>query len=49
MNIYINIMKIFVPKDLYVQIFSIMAGVNETKTLVKHILCYFKCKFMVKK
>ena len=36
-------------EDLDIIIFDIITGVNESKTLIKHILCEYKCKFDVTK
>ena len=36
-------------KDLNIIIFNMITGVNESKTLIKHILCECKCKFDVTK
>ena len=32
-------------KDLNISIFNIIKGINESKTLTKHISCECKCKF----
>ena len=32
-------------EDLNLRVFSIIIGVNESKTLTKHISCECKCKF----
>ena len=32
-------------KDLNLRVFNIARGINESKTLAKHISCEFKCKF----
>ena len=40
--------KICVPdetEDLNLSLFNVMAGINESKTLAKHIACKYKCKF----
>ena len=36
-------------EDLNIIIFNMITGVNESKTLIKHILCECKCKFDVTK
>ena len=36
-------------KDLNLSIFNIITGINESKTLTKHVSCECKCKFNVKK
>ena len=41
--------KIIVPsktKDINVKLFNIVTRINEAKTLVKHISCDCKCKYM---
>ena len=40
--------KVCVPKkteDLNLSIFNMITGINESKTLIKHISCECKCKF----
>ena len=32
-------------EDLNVNIFNMITGINESKTLTKHISCKYKCKF----
>ena len=32
-------------EDLYLNVFNIITGINELKTLAKHISCECKCKF----
>ena len=34
-----------IKQDLNLPIFNIITGINELKTLTKHISCEFKCKF----
>ena len=44
--------KVCVPnktKDLNLSVFNIITGINESKTLTKHISCECKCKFDEKK
>ena len=39
---------LFVPnktEDLNLSVFSMIAGINESKTLTQHISCKCKCKF----
>ena len=36
-------------KDLYLNIFSMITGINESKTLTEHISCKCECKFDSKK
>ena len=40
--------KVCVPnktEDLNLSVFNMITGINESKTLTKHISCEFKCKF----
>ena len=40
--------KVCVPnksEDLNLSVFNMIIGINESKTLTKHISCKFKCKF----
>ena len=40
--------KVCIPnktKDLNLSGFNIVTGINESKTLIKHISCEYKCKF----
>ena len=40
--------KVCVPdktEDLNLSVFNLTKGINESKTLTKHISCYCKCKF----
>ena len=40
--------KVCVPnktEDLDLNVFNIITGINESKTLTRHISCEFKCKF----
>ena len=40
--------KIYVPnktKDVNLKAFNLITGINEAKTLVKHISCDCRCKF----
>ena len=40
--------KLCVPdktKDLNLCVFNMITGINESKTLAKHISCKYKCKF----
>ena len=40
--------KVCIPnktKDLYLSVFSMITGINESKTLTKHFSCEFKSKF----
>ena len=40
--------KICLPsetKDVNVKLFNLIKGLNEVKTMVKHVLCDCKCKF----
>ena len=40
--------KVCVPnkrEDLDLRVFNIITGINESKTLAKHISCKYKCKF----
>ena len=40
--------KVCVPnktEDLNLNVFSIITGINESKTLAKHISCEYKCRF----
>ena len=40
--------KLCVPnkgKDLNISLFNMITGINELKTLSRHISCEFKCKF----
>ena len=40
--------KVCVPnktKDLNLTVFNMITGINESKTLTKHISCQCKCKF----
>ena len=40
--------KVWVPnktKDLILSIYNIITGINESKTLTKHISCKCKCRF----
>ena len=40
--------KICLPsetKDVNVKLFNLIKGINEVKTMVKHVLCDCKCKF----
>ena len=40
--------KVCVPnktEDLNLSVFNILTEINESKTLIKHILCECKCKF----
>ena len=40
--------KVCVPnktKDLNLSVFNMIAGINELKTLTKHISCEYKCRF----
>ena len=32
-------------EDLNLSIFNMITGINESKTLTKHISCEYKCKF----
>ena len=32
-------------EDLNLSLFNIITGINESKTLTKHIPCEYKCKF----
>ena len=32
-------------KDLNLSVFNMITGINESKTLTKHVSCEFKCKF----
>ena len=32
-------------EDLNLSMFNMIAGINESKTLIKHISCEYKCKF----
>ena len=44
--------KVYVPnktEDLNVSVFNMFTGINERKTLTKHISCECKCKFDGKK
>ena len=44
--------KVWVPnktEDLNLRIFNMITGINESKTLTKHISCECKCKFDVTK
>ena len=36
-------------KDLNLNVFNMITGINESKTLTKHILCECKCKFDIRK
>ena len=36
-------------EDLNLSVFSIITGINESKTLTKHLLCECKCKFYTRK
>ena len=38
-----------IKQDLNLSVFYIIAGVNESKTLTKHISCQCKCRFDGKK
>ena len=40
--------KVWIPnktEDLNLSVFIMIAGINESKTLTKHISCECKCKF----
>ena len=40
--------KIYIPKevkDINVKALNMVTNKNETKTITKHVLCVFKCKF----
>ena len=40
--------KVCIPnktEDLNLSVFNMITGINESKTLTKHISCEFKCKF----
>ena len=44
--------KVYVPRkteDLNLRVFNMIAGINESKTLTKHISCECKCRFDGKK
>ena len=44
--------KVFIPnkaEDLNLSVFTMITGINEPKTLTKHISCNCKCKFDEKK
>ena len=44
--------KVCVPnkiEDLNLSVFNMITGINESKTLTKHILCRCKCEFERKK
>ena len=44
--------KVCVPsetKDLNLSVFNMITGINESKTLTKHVLCEFKCKLDARK
>ena len=36
-------------ENLNLKVFNMIKGINEAKTLTKHISCEFKCKFDRKK
>ena len=36
-------------EDLNLSVFNMIIGINESKTLTKHILCGYKCKLDVRK
>ena len=44
--------KVCIPnktKDLNLSVFNMITGINESKTLTKHISCEYKCRFDVTK
>ena len=44
--------KVFIPnktEDLNTSVFNMITGLNESKTLTKHVSCECKCKFYGKK
>ena len=44
--------KVTVPnkaEDLNLCVFNMITGINESKTLIKHISCKYKCKFDARK
>ena len=43
-----NLSDLYVPSKCQLKVFSIIYRVNELKSLVKHILCNFGCRFIVK-
>ena len=44
-DLYIKICVLSKTKDVNVTVFNMIANINESKTLVKHISYDFKCKF----
>ena len=44
-----NVCLPIIAEDLNLSLFNIITGINESKTLTKHILCDCKCEFAGRK